>query len=115
MPSKTQIAEWRALADAASPEPWEVATVGSGVYEPIEGNTVADTFDSEEPAERIEANEAFIAASRTAVPAMADMIDRLADALAMAESQTDVCVWCSAFGDHMPDCELALLLAEYNA
>ena len=100
MPNKTQIAEWRALALAV-----ELRDAG-----------MADT--SLESIARTVAFERD--ASRTAVPAMADMLERAMDALAVAESQSNSCPWCRSWlvwpsGPHTDDCLIGQLLAEYNA
>jgi hypothetical protein len=74
MSTAEQRQEWARLAEAATPGEWEIRNHGSagsaivtGEYERV--FTVARTFEHE--------NAAFIAASRTAVPALLADVDRL--------------------------------------
>jgi len=115
MPNKTQIAEWWALAEAATAGPWYAPRLVGHFLRYVEGARgvpVASAVAKQDAA--------HITASRTAVPAMADMLERAMDALAVAESQSNSCPWCRSWlvwpsGPHTDDCLIGQLLAEYNA
>lgn len=78
--NREQLEEIRARASKASEGPWEAD--GWEVYGPIR-RWVAETHDPDN-IEQCEADAAFIANARTAVPALLDEIDRLREQLRLA-------------------------------
>lgn len=73
MITQEQLEQWRALADAATPGPWELKNYGKSVY--LAGPAIEDIIG------RIQfhagADAAFIAAARAAVPALLAEVERL--------------------------------------
>ena len=72
-----QLAQWRALADAATPGPWEATSTwsddGDSYYVAVvDGRALLDTYVS-----MTDADAAFIAAAREAVPALLAEVERL--------------------------------------
>jgi hypothetical protein len=75
MASKADVDRWRALADAATDGPWvdEFSPEGAQVV-PVNDGSGYICHPAGDEDGRLEPNMAFIAASREAVPAMADML-----------------------------------------
>lgn len=83
-----QLKEWRALADAATPGPWHAPSLASGVRH-LERNV--EWYGDQCPddhnlpgrrgADGGSSDGNFIAAARTAVPALIDEVERLRSAL----------------------------------
>lgn len=86
-----QLAPIRARADAATPGPWRALTTGRAggdhwqVCDQDQSVALIHASDGEDE-ERREPDAAFIAAARTDVPALLAIIDRLTDALDVAET-----------------------------
>lgn len=88
--------EWLKLAEAAAPGPWETGAARSAAERvfsraqdlPPYRKLVAEAA-ARGTTEQYRANAAFIAASRTAVPALLAEVDRLRGALAMGLQLTD--------------------------
>lgn len=83
MSSPEQRAEWKALADAATEGPWTAAEQSHGEWFSIQSPHLA-LCTAFEPADA-----AFIAAARTAVPALLEEVERLREALRQAEGERD--------------------------
>ena len=75
MTSRKDVDRWRALADAATNGPWvdEFSPEGAQVV-PVNDGSGYICHPAGDEDGRLEPNMAFIAASRTAVPAMAEML-----------------------------------------
>lgn len=76
---KSKLEEWKKLADSATPGPWEVYNGGWHLgIEAADGSIASvehcDAFDGKPSA-------AFIAASREAVPALIEEVERLRETL----------------------------------
>lgn len=93
MTDQSQIDQWRALAEAATPGPWKLHLVDDTTIISNNGLDICTTCDSAEVErhdsynieyERMEADAAFIAASREAVPALIAEVERLREALGAA-------------------------------
>ena len=89
MISNENLQQWRALADAATPGPWSAET-GHGETGPnyidSPSGVVAYVYDSYRGTlPNAEADAAFIAAAREAVPALLAEVDRLRRELASYE------------------------------
>ncbi len=77
MIAQEQLARWRGLADAATPGPWEATSTwsddGDSYYVAVvDGRALLDTYVS-----MTDADAAFIAAAREAVPALLAEVERL--------------------------------------
>jgi hypothetical protein len=75
MMTDEQLAEWQRLADAATPGPWRYR----GIYVGTDAGLVASA--------ELPLHAAFIAASRTAVPALIEEVERLRDEIVTKELQ----------------------------
>ena len=88
------LAEWRALAEAATAGPW---TISSGAT--MSGET---EFWITETSDRFEPDAAFIAAARTAVPALLDEVARLTEERRVLVEALRL-AWDATEGDAMTD------------
>ena len=85
----TERARLRALCEAATPGPWRD---GAGFVAPVRDGS--GTFDSlcECHGRNIRSNAVFVAASRTAIPALLDALDAADARASVAERERDVAV-----------------------
>lgn len=77
MITEQQLNEWEELAKAATPGEWHAiqdSVIGSGGDYNFQ---IADMYNGHFADAEVEANAAFIAASRTAVPALVEMVREL--------------------------------------
>ncbi len=77
-----QLAEWKRLADAATPGPWESPRVPEQYCQAIvltaDEEQVCDAYDNTSwGGDQARANGVFIAAARTAVPDLVKEVERL--------------------------------------
>lgn len=92
-----QLEEWKRLAEAATPGEWtqRLANDGTGdrgIKAPSKRNVIAECFadmdyDGERALSGCKANAAFIAASRTALPALIAEVERLRAEAARLEGE----------------------------
>jgi hypothetical protein len=87
MITSEQLQHWRALAEAATPGPWEGESVWSddsdSYYVAVaDGRGLLDTYISIS-----DADAAFIAAARTAVPALLAEVERLQAVIAYIDAR----------------------------
>ena len=78
----------RELADAATHGPWTYDDGDGMVYAPFDSGGIEDYDEVARTCSGTTCDPAFIAAARTAVPALLDEVERLAEECAYLESDT---------------------------